>query len=577
MTPPSTLIAAFMISSLLSGEAHAQEYERVNNVRATPAGAPGEKRVIPKVVLDPEDRPILLKSLASAIEDAEAVPDPQQRATALANMAGGQVLANDLPAARATLKQAYKVVEELPGELTKALAFLSMATQLGAYGDMDDARAEVKSAVALMKSLDPVNRIHVARSLARAQAMIGEEVGAKEALEGALEALTTMTSVSQWQQSLAVTVDGMLDAGDFDRVFDIAEAIPEFRNDLKQTQLSKVAGKMSKIAPALAKSTLARGLRIARGIEVENAKCEALSSIAVALAETGDVAGATAIAAELAKKSNDSAIVPFVPLVYQAIATSQFKAGDKAEAKASFDEAIRHAKAIAPDNSDLQARRLHFLAAAQAKTGAFADAARTADLIENDDYHKSLTFSEIGGAQAVVKDYPAAIASFRRAFELAKAIKPRPGAGRANVHVNQQQAFYEAAYGLATARDFDGALKVAEHAISLDPNQQTYHARYALSQIAGERAWTGDIDGALKAAGAIEDEWNRYNAYERVAKLEAEAGGVAHACGWITKFDDPQIRLRLMWSVVKGLAKGSSYRREGLPDLSYLKKKGTAK
>jgi tetratricopeptide (TPR) repeat protein len=532
-TQPAHWIAAFLISALLAGEARAQEYERVNNVRATPTGAPGAKRVIPKVVLDPDERPVLLKALANAIEDTEAVADPQQRATSLANMAGGQVLAKDLPAARITLKKAYGAVEELPGELTKALAFLSMATQLGAYGDVDDARAEIDMAVALMKSLDPVNRIHVARTLARAQAMIGEEVGAKEALEGAIEALTTMTNEGQWQQSLSMTVDGLLDAGDFDRALDIADAIPAIRSDLKGAQLSKVAGKMSKVEPKLAESVLARGLRIARGIEVDAAKDNALSSLGVALAETGDIDGATAVAVELAGKSADPAIAPLVSPVHVAIANAWFKAGDKEKAKASFLGAILFAKKIAPDNSDLRARRLHFLAAAQAKTGAFAEAAGTAELIENDDYHKSLAFSEIGGAQSVVKDYPAAIASFRRAFELAKAIKARPNIKRENVHVNQQQAFYEAAYGLSTARDFDGALKVAEYAISLDPNQQTYHARYALSQIAGERAWTGDIDGALKAAGKIEDEWNRYNAYERVAKLEAEAGGVAHACGWI--------------------------------------------
>jgi tetratricopeptide (TPR) repeat protein len=562
-----------MFCASLLFEARAQEYERVNNVRATPGGKPGAKRVIPKVVLDPDDRIVFLKALAAAIEDAEGVPDPQQRATALSNMAGGQVLANDLPAARSTLKKAHEAVEELPGELTKALAFLAMATQLGAYGDMGDARAQIKLAIALMKPLDSVNRINVARNLAKAQAMIGEEVGAKDVLEGALEALTTMTNEGQWQQSLGMTVDGMLDAGEFDRVLDIAEAIPAIRSDLKAMQVLKVAGKMPKVAPALAKSVLARSLRIARGIEVASMKSKALSSIAVALAETGDVEGATAIAIELAKESNDAAIGALASPVYQAIATARYESGDKAKAGASFGEAIRLARSIAPDNSDLRARRLHFLAAAQAKTGAFADAVKTAELIENDDYHKSLAFSEVGGAQSIVKDCPAAIASFRRAFELAKTIQQPPNVKRGNLHYQQQQAFYEAAYGLSTAGDFGGALKVAEHAISLDPNQQTYHARYALSQIAGERAWTGDIDGALKAASAIEDEWNRYNAFERVAKLEAEAGGVAHACGWIAKFDDPQVRLRLMWSVVKGLAKGSSYRREDLPDLSHLKKK----
>ena len=45
-------------------------------------------------------------------------------------------------------------------------------------------------------------------------------------------------------------------------------------------------------------------------------------------------------------------------------------------------------------------------------------------------------------------------------------------------------------------RSRDEAVKAAEFAVSLDPNRQTFHSLYALSQIAGERAWAGDIGGA---------------------------------------------------------------------------------
>ncbi len=570
-------IASFVISASLSFPSFSQEVERVNNPKLSPPRPPGTKRVIPKLVIGAEDRDILLKSLANTVRDAEEQTDPQQRVNALVNLACGQFLANDHDAALATLAKANEAVAQLPGDLTRALSWTMMATQLGEYGAMAEARTAVASAVKMMNSLSPTNRISVAKGVSRAEAMIGADVGAKGVLETALEGLMAMTSESQWQRSLAMLVDGLLDAEDFDRVLDIAEAIPDVRIELRGMQIGKVAGKATQVSPEAAKATLSRALKIASAISSDPVKAEALSSIAVAQAETGDIDGAIATAAMIGKGVNDPSVDVFKPVPLVAIAVARAKVGNLEKARESFALAIKLAQAIGNDNAEIRSQRLQAIAANQAKINLLADAVKTADMIKGDEFHKSLALSEIGNAQIARKDFPGAIASFRKALELAKEIKVQANAQGDGFSLPQQQAFYEIACGLAAAKDFAEALKVADLAMAMDPNRRTFHSLYALSQIAGERAWTGDIDGALKGAEAIEDEWNRINAYERIAKLEGEAGGVAHACGWIAKVDDPKLRIRFMWSVIKGLAKRSSNLRQDLPDLGKSEKKEPAK
>jgi len=572
------------LTILLGSKIEARSQEVVPGKSANKAGQhlQGKQRRIPKLDLDEANRTILLKSLADRVRDAEAIADPQQRVNALVNMACGQLLAGDTVAAHATLAKANSAIAELPGDLTKGLAFTSLATQLGEFGDMAEAKKAVKSAVELMKSLDSVNRVNVARGIARAQAMIGEEVGAKSALESAIEALTKMTTENQWRRSLTITVQGLIDVDEYDRALDIVDAIPDVRLDLKVSVLGTIIAKMSQLTPEAAKPILARIRATAESFPADSAnadtwKSEVLSSVAAFHAESGDIAAAIATRSKLVRKDKDAQIQAIGLRSLIAIASAQAKAGDQEKAKATYAEAIRAVQGLGEESAELKAETLRSIASSQAKARLFPAALKTAESIEKDDGRKSLALSEIGNAQIKEKDLPAALSSFRRAFELAKGIKGGPNGLNNQLQISQQAAFYEAACGLAGARDFDEAVKAAQYGITQDPERRTYHSLYALSQIAGERAWAGDIDGALKAASEIEDEWNRYNAYERVAKLEGEAGAEAHACEWIGKFDDPQIRLRLTWSVIKGLAKRATNPHEDLPDLSQWKKVGTAK
>lgn len=237
----------------------------------------------------------------------------------------------------------------------------------------------------------------------------------------------------------------------------LAEALQTVQGMDDQYQSLKDSG-LRGIAIAQARAgDLSASFKTAKSIPDDSEAAFAMGSVAQAQAKAGDGADSRETFAEalrIARSIHDGHSKAYA---LESIAAAQAKAGDAAASRETFAQALQAAQSIRPDN--LKPLVLGYLAAAQAKAGDVSGALRTAQKIL-DNCRKAQALGSIAAAQAKAGDAPASAQTFTQALDAARSIRSEGGKVEALSAIAAAQA--EAGDLTASRQSFAQALEAAQ-------------------------------------------------------------------------------------------------------------------
>jgi tetratricopeptide (TPR) repeat protein len=231
--------------------------------------------------------------LDTALQAAEALGDPGERAFALAGIAEALAEAGDLVQAQRVVERALQAAEALgdPGE--RAFALAGIAEALAEAGDLVQAQRVVERALQAAEAFgDPGQKACALAEVVKASARTGGQQPAEVIAERALHAAELAGRASQedsyWLASMA---EALIQAGRFEQALHAARLIDRSR--------SSNASPLIEIASALARAQqFGHALEIADRLDNAIRRAFAFMEIGFALAQSGE----RARAAELAER-----------------------------------------------------------------------------------------------------------------------------------------------------------------------------------------------------------------------------------------------------------------------------------
>jgi RNA polymerase sigma factor (sigma-70 family) len=436
VTKCSTLFGAFLMVGVLATGAGLLAYQTISGkagpepaapVQPQPAQAPAEKA--------PNREP--RQVLAKALEAADAIDDKAARINILVQIALVQDQVGNKTDAVKSLDAALRLVDDVP-EFSRGMALHYITTtQVG----MHNSKAALK-AIDLVKNADQKN--HLLFLIAAKQAEIGD-------VEDALKTAETITDYSK-DSALAIVAAAQAKAGDVKAALQTAER-------LRHQPLSRGSA-LEEIAVAQAKSgdkpAAASSLQEALKLEVatlagEDSKNHARARLAILQAQIGDIPGALTSAAGLpvqtdAESADKVHALRGIALEQRkagdlkgarrtigsiedkerqaraliALADSQTEAGEKKAALETLTAALRLADEL--PNAEQRTACHRDIARAQLKAGDSKPALALIEAHPNDAEHAWLLL-DLAEAQAAAGDPKAAVASWKRAWKAALAMK----------------------------------------------------------------------------------------------------------------------------------------------------------
>lgn len=356
--------------------------------------------------------------VTGALQTAAAIKEGSMRSAALRDIALAQVRAGDQAAAARTLEQAVQaaaafnpalqniaVVRAELGDVAGALQvaadveveFMKYDTLVDiarVLSDRGDFTGALRAAAAI-----PDDKHWKSTSLsdiAQAQAKAGDMAAATSTFEESLRIATALKAPG----ALVSVATARAKAGDLEGAFRTAALIKKYNH--KKSSQNFLSFALRGIAAAQAgNGDLVGALQTAFTIEGDVLKEYALRDIAVAQARAGDVTGALQTASTIQGDSAKSHTMLI------AIAEAQAKAGDRAAAARTFEQAFQSLV-----NGPMPPGRvddvLVEIAAAQVRAADLKGALRTAALIKTYT-QKSVALRGIAAAQARVGDVTAAL------------------------------------------------------------------------------------------------------------------------------------------------------------------------
>ena len=302
---------------------------------------------------------------------------------------------------------------------------------------------------------------------------LGFNPGAADGLFGP----RTRKAIGQWQSSRGEPSTGYLDANSASTLLEAGGTAGESAADL-----------------------IAEALSITRNITDAKTRARALSTIAGAQTETGDLGGAARSIAEALNIARSIGDADSRVRALSSIAGAQATVGDIAEA-------LSTARSIGDDSwADIALGRI---AEAQAKAGDIAGALKTARSMGEDSGWQANALGEIATAQLEADDITAALNTARN-------IGDAKDRSRQLTFIAQAQA---------EAGDTDGARIFIAEALTAAARIKGDTTRdLQLSSIAQTQAETGDIAEALSTRRSIGDESQRAEALAYIAAGQAKAG-----------------------------------------------------
>jgi beta-lactamase regulating signal transducer with metallopeptidase domain/Tol biopolymer transport system component len=366
------------------------------------------------------DAPGAKATFASALRAADAL-DRDRRVNYRELIATGQAEAGDTPGARATLRASLEIVATMKDDKNKWYNALHHTVRaMAKVGDFDVA---LDAAEAL-----PAEQSHLRDPLLRDVADGAESADpaiARRVLERALKIAATINADVPKSLSLAGIAEAQAKTGDIDGALKTAHAIGEGAHQFDVADSKPLALGPIAIAQAEAgdkggaRRTLDEALKVALALEKGIIKSERLEVVAIAQAKTGDIEGAQTTVEAIGNEHDYKA------LALTAVGRAQLKAGKRVDALDTFRRAVG------------TRTNLRELAVAQAEAGAIEDALWTVDAIPAEGNDRPSALDDIATAQARTGDFTAALRTaksiedgFFKAYALEHVARIQAEAGR---------------------------------------------------------------------------------------------------------------------------------------------------
>jgi tetratricopeptide (TPR) repeat protein len=340
---------------------------------------------------------------------------------------------------------------------------------------------------------------------------------------------------ADWRKSALVRVsEAQTEAGDF--VAALATA-GEIEGVVSMLHLSP----LRTIAEAQAAAGDARGALVTAQMLTEGlARASALIGVASALAAAGNVEG-TRDAVKAAWAATES--MPRDSLRASALARIAIvakKAGDFETAEKALNAALAIARSLDPNGSDSLA--LRWIAEAQATAGNVEAALATAIEVQ-DVTHRSEAVASVAAAEAAARDFSAALATAEKIEHPNVLVEAWSGIAKA-----QAAAGY-----VAEARDTIARALATAKAIPINWEATSY--LWAMSHVVEAQAAIGDIEAAIDAVEAIEDDYLRIVLVGQVAAADVVSGQVEGLAATVQGIKRSLARAMTLAALAKAKAK----------------------
>ena len=479
---------------------------------------------------------VIDQALALVLDGLESRFNAKDKVDCLVDIAKLQAQTGDSTGARKSFSQAVTAAQALP-ESDDYEGW----NRRGVLSDIAKAQAEVGDiarAMALVQTITP--QLLQARpmiDIAQTQAEAGDRAGAQETLSKALALAETIAYKEHRDRLLADISEVQAKTGEIAQAQRVARTI----NDENSRDRALVD-----IAVAEAKAHAREGDRAgARASFSEAGKTaqalpqgwtyggksrhEALSEIATAQAETGDIKQAV----ELARTINDED-VRNRSLVDIAVAkaTMQVQEGNRAGARESFSQAVELAltRTIKDERiwASVMTGSLAKVTIAQAEAGDIAQAVANARMIDDIEY-REYVLADIANAQART-------GGIAQAQVVAQTItdENRRNSSLADIAVAKAKAHAQEGDRTGAQESFSRAVTLAKTISNTDDQDwkdRDWEQNAILSAVAWAQAEEGDIAQAVEIAETISGKGIRSRVLAKIAKAHAKNSGLSGRAG----------------------------------------------
>ncbi len=520
-----------------------------------------------------DDVPLRL-TLDEAVKAAQAIEDPSARRVALIRIANAQAYLNDLPSARATARLAHQSADRIASEMDRHFGLGRVAKLQARLGDIEPARQIFAQLIREANAKAPGDRMSLIGGVAMAQDEGGLRADALETLKRATEDAKQIVAKTSKADIYFNIVFAQCQIGDFDGVLGIVESLQgDLAND-RQTYLQYLARDCDKAGPAEARKILAKALELSKAIPYVYPRGGTQKMIAQAMARNGDIPGALAaskLIGQLEEAPAERGIFSFFNRRQQAerelrrradeelaqglrhevadilavVAAEQAKAGDRAAAKKTFQEAMD--MTLTESDGVMKTARLRGMVELLAGAGELEAAKVAIEAIQGDEGSKAHALVSLAKAQAKAGDKTGARANLVAAFQAAQEIKALPNVINDLVADRKDQVFRDIESAQVELGAFPDALATV-----------TVHGHKGLkgdiqAGYAGLQARQGDIAAALKTAESIHDAGYKAEAFRKIADAQSRSGRRDVAHDWAAKLGSPQERALALLGVVEGV------------------------
>ena len=459
-------------------------------------------------------------ALTLVLDELESGYRAKDQVDCLVDIARVQAQAGDRAGAQANFSLAVTAAEALPEE-----DHYEGWNRLEVLSDIAKAQAEVGEiarAMALVQTFTP--RLLQAKpmtKIAQTQAEAGDRAGALETLSKAQSLVQTIADKEYRDTLLADIAEEQAKTGDIAQAQRVARTIKDEnrRNSLlADIAVAEAKAKALEGDRAGARESFSEAGKTAQTLSegwthVGKCRYEALSQIATAQAETGDIKPAV----ELARTINDEDVQNHV-LVDIAVAEAKALAreGDHAGARESFSQAVAAAQKLPESEYGVGGRNqaLADIGISQAATGDVEPAVAVARTITDKEYGDGV-FADIANAQTRT-------GGIAQAQMVAQTITDENSRDwvLANIAVAQAKRY-------AQGGDRAGARRSFSHAVTLaETISDTVQQNWARVTISSAQTQTGDIAQAIALAETISGKEMQSRVLVNIAEAHAKSAGL---------------------------------------------------
>ncbi len=418
-------------------------------------------------------------------------------------------------------------------------AYRRIGLRLHEQGRDDEAYKVLQGALAAAEGIvDEDSRAKVMSGVVEAMAEAGDPAGALAAAEGIADGFWRAEALS----GVARAIAEMGDLTGAEQVIAGALAAAEGIDDAYWQ--TKALSNMAKITAEV--GDLARALALTKRIGSESRRAEALSSVAMPMAEAGDMMGLMGMLA-VAEGVDDE--------YWQAnalsnVARAMTKVGDLAGAKQALAGALAAAEKITDINS--QAAALSNVAVAIAKMG---DLKRAREVME-----KALSEREKGLDVGLLRQE--ALSGVVALAQVGDRVGALEMAGKIVEIRTRAEALCSVAVAMAKAGDLKEARKaLADAKVAATEINDSYLWREVVANMAAAMAQMGDLVGALAAAKQIDDDRRRVQTLLRVTRDTIQRDDILGALTVAQDIDDKRWRAQALAEVAVAKAQAGDWER----------------